>query len=241
MRKLMFAVAAVAAGVAMADVTSANIVGYAGSQLRDEGATLTTALFQSVAAKNGETTFGSIVPVAEEGVDLSGAIEIQYLLDDGSTDWDNDYYWDGSVWLKDGITDASETPVIGGQGMWVVNQSGAPVSFQSSGEVNQKELEYPIREEGATAAANAFPCATTFGRIVPVAEEGVDLSGAIEIQFLLDDGSTDWDNDYYWDGSAWLKDGMTDASETPVIAGQGMWVVNQSGAPVMFHIAAPEL
>lgn len=105
-------------------------MGHAGSQLRDEGATLTSAQFMSVAAKDGECTLGSIVPVDNSGsLDLEGTIVIQYLNADGSTDDDNNYVWDGTQWLKDGDSDlpATETPVAAGQGIWVDNQAGGSV------------------------------------------------------------------------------------------------------------------
>ena len=241
MKKLMIAVSAAALCGAVFAVESANIVGYAGSDLRDAGSTLTSALFQNVGSADGSIRLGDVVPVAAEGVDLVGNLEIQYLNYFGGTDWDNDYIWDGEVWLKDGDSDASDVIIPVGQGLWVGNSAGAPVNFRSSGEVNQKDIQFPLREVGSTAAANAFPTATTFGKIVPVAAEDVDLVGNLEIQYLNYFGGTDWDNDYIWDGEVWLKDGDSDASEIVVAAGQGLWVGNSAGAPVTLHIAAPEL
>ena len=218
-------------------------MGYAGSALREAGATLTSAQFIDVGSKDDDIKLGSIIPIAAKGVDLGGNIEIQFLNFDGSSDMDNDYYWDGeSTWLKDGSDEANDVVIPAGHGLWVSNTSGAPVSLRSSGQVNEKEILFPIRTAGATAAANAFPVDTTFGKVVPIADAGVDLGGNIEIQYLNFDGSSDMDNDYYWDGeSTWLKDGSDEANDVVIPAGRGLWVSNTAGAPVSIQITAPEL
>ena len=104
-------------------------VGYAGAALNEEGGTVTTPMFQAVGAADGEITFGSVVPIAAEDVDLSWNIGVQFLLYTGDTDWDNDYTWDGEKWLKDGYLDATETPIPAGQGLWVNNGTYSPVTL----------------------------------------------------------------------------------------------------------------
>ena len=244
MKKLMFAVAAVAAGVAMADVTSANIVGYAGSDLRDAGATLTSALFMNVSSPDGSLKLSNIVPVKADG-DVAGwwEVEIQYLNFDGSTDFDHDYLWNGENWENADMEDMSDVEVPAGQGLFVGNSTGVAVNFRSSGELNQKDVVFTLRDAGATAAGNCFPTTTTLGELLPQIKDSEDVPGwwELEIQYLNFDGSTDFDNDYMWNGENWENADMEDMSELTINPGQGLFIGNSTGKAVTLRIPAPEI
>ena len=65
MKKLMFAAAAIAAGVAVADVTSANVVGYQNIVTGSDVGRITTMTFDKIAGVN--RTLGEFTPVRVSG------------------------------------------------------------------------------------------------------------------------------------------------------------------------------
>ena len=239
MKKLMFAAVACAAMSGLA-IESKNIVGYAGSALREVGNTLTSAQFIDIANSDDTIKLSNIVPVLANGeVAGWGEVEIQYLLSDGRTDTDNDFLWDGEGWTKD--WESIDVDIPAGQGLWVNNTAGAEVSLRSSGEVNQKDALFVLRDIGNTAAANCFPTATKLGELLPayVSDSNVAAWGEVEIQFLLSDGRTDTENDFLWDGEGWTKD--WESIDVDIPAGQGLWVNNSAGTEITLRIPAPEL
>jgi len=107
-------------------------VGYAQSELdNDYGAVLVSAQFASVSDSTGKIDLGSIKPTASGDVDMVDAIEIQFLNTDGTTDYENDYFWDGAKWY-DGSTyaDATSVSIPAGKGLWVLNTTGENVSLR---------------------------------------------------------------------------------------------------------------
>ena len=197
----------------------------------------------NVGGTDGKIKFGSITPVAAEGVDLSWNIVVQYLFNDGRNDPDNEFTWDGEQWLDANYDPANDVEIDAGKGLWVGNGSGgAAVTFRSAGQVNENDIAYPLNAGGATPAANGFPCTITYGDITPVADPGVDLSWNIVVQYLFNDGRNDPDNEFTWDGEQWLDANYDPANEVMINPGQGLWVGNGAGGnAVTLQFAAPEL
>ena len=224
--------------------TPRNHVGYAGSQLRESGNTLTSVQFMDIASPTGSIKLSSIVPIKSNG-EVAGwwEVEIQYLKYDGRTDEDHDYMWNGANWENLNMEDMSNVDIPAGQGLWVANSTGVAVTFQSSGEVNQSDVIFELRDSGNTAAANCFPTLTKLGEVLPSIKGSSDLPGwwEVEIQYLKYDGRTDDDNDYMWNGANWENLNMEDMSNVDVPAGQGLWVANSTGKTVLLRIPAPEL
>ena len=251
MKKLMFAVAAVAAGVAMADVTSANIVGYAKTdKMNDMGATLLTPMFAKVGTSTGNPRFGDFVPVRKDGGQIEDyAIEVQGLFYDGTTDWDFNFTWEGGRWIDyndfSEDPDASNVEITQGRGLWIYNNTGAEVVFQGAGQVSEIDAEYPMNEMGATAIGNCYPVETTWGQVAPIRDDGEPIEDyAIEVQGLNYDGTTDWDYNFTIEGGKWIDYNAfedPDATNVKIPVGKGLWVYNNTGSKVTIHIAAPEL
>ena len=133
MKKLMFAVAAVAAGVALADVTSANIVGYLNSELsfRDEindeemdsGFTFVTPTFNKV---NGTgSTIQDIQMCAESG---TGDSDVQKM------DIDGEYYCMYQWVNKDDCDGDTLICPESANGIWAVQEfdpeTGDPLGYR---------------------------------------------------------------------------------------------------------------
>ena len=119
MKKLMFAAATLAAGFAVADIVSSDIVGYAKNTLDDNGgAVMTGAQFLNFNS-TGDIALASIKPTAAatSAEDLAGSIEIQTLDNAGRTL--DSYVWNGTGWEGD-----DNTVFAAGAGLWVFNQIG---------------------------------------------------------------------------------------------------------------------
>ena len=225
MKKLMFAAAAIAAGVAVADVTSANIVGYGGNNL-NSGAKriLITPQFATIGNAEKQIRLGDIKPVLSDGtVAGNGRVTIYTLQNTGATD--QTYRWNGSKWLHNSA-DASNELLPAGKGLWVycTLTAGTVVSLQGCGEVNNESII--VRLEGGakrTALGNGFPTAIKFKDVVPEAvTEGQTVgNGRVTIYTLKETGATD--QTYRWNGSKWLHNNV-DASEEDLPAGKGLWV-----------------
>ena len=244
MKKLMFA-AAVAAGLVAFGIESANTVGYSSSPLDEEyGAVLTSPQFIAPGSSNATILLGAVKPVGNAESDLGYNIEIQKLNNWGGTVDGVDYTWDGTKWVDtDTNADASNVQLTAGEGLWVYSMMGEAVAFQSSGEVGEADICFPLDDDyGAAAVANGFPVAVKLNDIVLEAAQGVDLGYNIEIQKLNNWGGTVEGIDYTWDGTKWT-DTDTGAAipDSVVIApGEGLWVYNMTGEAVIFRIPAPE-
>ena len=66
MKKLMFAVAAIAAGAAMADVTSANVVGYQNKELSENANSFVAMTLQPIGVAKADVTLSEFVPTDGE-------------------------------------------------------------------------------------------------------------------------------------------------------------------------------
>jgi hypothetical protein len=130
MKKLMFVAAAFACGSLLA-LESANVVGYAQSQLdTDYGAVMVGAQFKGVAATDGSISLNAIIPTAAEGIDPAYCIQLQVLDNAGQTTA-QDYTWDGTQWTdtNTGLALEQDVKFAPGQGLWVASMVGDAVSL----------------------------------------------------------------------------------------------------------------
>lgn len=219
-------------------------MGYAGSQLRESGNTLTSVQFMDIASPTGSIKLSSIVPILESG-DVAGwgDVSVQYLNFDGSTDEENNYMWDGECWVDTEFNPKGDIDIPAGQGLWVNNAANVAMAFRSSGAVNLNDIIFDLRDNGNIAAANAFPTKTTLGEILPAIKGTEDVPGwgDISVQYLNFDGSTDEENNYMWDGEGWVDIEFNPKGDVDIPAAQGLWVNNASGNPITLRIPAPEL
>ena len=230
MKKLMCAAAALVAGVAVADITSANIVGYAGTQLDDDwGFVLTGSQFINIGEKQ-KCSLADVKPVASTDYIVgNGDVEIQTLTSSGSVD--QYYKWNGSKWVfKNGGADASGEVMPAGKGLWVANSvdpEDAIITFQTAGEVATSDILVRLDDDwGFVAAANGFPVDLKLGQISLEPTEDYSVgNGDVEIQTLTSSGGVD--QYYKWNGSKWVfKNGGADANDVIIPAGKGLWIAN---------------
>ena len=121
MKKVMFAAAVAAAGLAFG-IESANTVGYGQSDLRN-GATMVTPQF---APMSGNTiSLDSLVPTGEN---LSDNVDIRVLdaagrTVDGCTYTWNDWTADEPCWADEDFEKVEGVSFAPGQGLWVYGKS----------------------------------------------------------------------------------------------------------------------
>lgn len=230
------------------DVTSGNIVGYAGSQLDDEyGNVLLSAQFAAVGNADKKIYLGALKPVASVGTVGNRKVTIQTLTAGGTMD--QYYRWNGSKWIysSDGA-DANDVELPAGKGLWVscsISGDEATVVLQGSGEVNQQDIVARLDGEyGNVAVGNGFPVAVKLGTIVPEALVQGETVGnrKVTIQTLTSGGTMD--QYYRWNGSKWVfAADNTDANDEEIPAGKALWVscsIPAETTPVDLRIVAPK-
>ena len=131
MRKLMFAVAAMTAGIAMADVTSANVVGYSNNSIT-KGYSLSAIQFNTIGAAKKSYKLSELVPTHANGSpvdDAGGRLSIQTFTK--SANLDKQYFWVGPEddedsyptlgWYDGYDEDASEVELPMAKGFMISN------------------------------------------------------------------------------------------------------------------------
>ena len=130
MKKLIFAAAAVA-GMGAFALESANVVGYAGNDLNDEGGAVAVApQFLGVGAEG--IKLKDIVPSTETGTSLRRKIQIQLLDNAGKVS--TFYRWEGQggkTWIAgNATTDMGDVEIPAGQGLWVLNTANCAATLR---------------------------------------------------------------------------------------------------------------
>jgi hypothetical protein len=119
MKKLMFVAAAAAAGLCWGDVTSANIVGYAGSNLLENGSKAVGVNFIGINGTPGSTTLTSLKVAGytlaeEDGAAFEGLISAMKLDGNGKTVFDPesglDIIWQWGDWYE--VDENDETKLV---------------------------------------------------------------------------------------------------------------------------------
>ena len=189
MKKLMFAIAAVAAGTALADVTSANVVGYSNITVTERYASL-GAVFKGVGTNGDAVKFKDIKVI---GMDDSGTDCIQFLegteaapylyatyVDDGEGSEYTGWYPRDHVWEPENKIDEEDIPACTA---FLCDLSycseGTPVTFVCSGEVEAGRSI--TATERYAFIANPIPARFPIGKVKVV---GMDDTGTDCIQFL---------------------------------------------------------
>ena len=231
MKKLIFAAAAVA-GMGAFALESANIVGYATTDLVD-GNKLISAQFLQVASAEGY----DIQNIVATGDDVEGSVFLQTLTASGKADesfsWDTwMFVEDKPAWIdSDGIATRKFAP---GEALWVQGKVG--YTLQTSGEVSKEDAIVNL-VDGNVAIGNPFPVKVNIQDIVAT---GADVEGSVFIQTLTSAGKADesfsWDTwMFVEDEPAWIDDdGIATRDFEP---GEGLWVQGKVG--YTFRIPAP--
>ena len=234
MKKLMFAVAAIAAGIAVADVTSENVVGYAGGAAR-QGNKIMGAQFGAI----GEGKAIDLTTIKVTGYEeaTEGELKMQ-VLDNLGRGGKTYYFYDvpGELvgWLDGNDDPVAEGAVMiePGEGMWTYAPN-ADFGVQTSGEVLSSGIMVTLRQ-GNKMVVNTTPVAVDLTKIeVDGYEEATE--GEVKMQ-VLDNLGRGGKTYYFYDVPGELV-GWLDGNDDPVVEGavmiepgEGMWTYAPSTA-----------
>ena len=200
-----------------ADVTSANVVGYANSSLTD-GTNVTTPMFYKVGG--GAVDVQDIIPSdnAPDGGNVSSQLSFQILDKDALIVGNLTYYWHNrdvqlpfplpSYTLKGWYTKATPTSATDGKAVLTINPGEAVylkcpiegVTLGYSGEVKTSELNISVNN-GRTLVGNPFPVNYSIQNITPIGEnvpDGGQTTMQIQFQRLAKDSTVRDNVTYYW-------------------------------------------
>ena len=180
------------ATVGMADVESANIVGYQNANVR-QNLSVQLPTFEGVGSEGMDIQ--KIIPVPAEGEVLeSGDYTIQIFNDVGRVTTQyayvlgediDDGYADG--WYEEDWETFVEKTLAPGEA-FKVSAAKAGGTFQYAGEVHGEAISVPVRQN-LSAQGNVRPTAVNIQSIVPAVAEGDDLeSGDFTMQLISDTG-----------------------------------------------------
>ena len=222
---------------------SANVVGYAGSTLRN-GATLATAQFADVGGAG--LTITNFKPTGEDAynnVNINRLDEYGYVIatytwsDAGGEGWDTP-----DVWVDDDnniITDVTFAP---GEAA-LVNGVSTSQGLQSAGEVTLSDLSVQLKN-GATLVGNGFPLPVSIADVYPTGEDiynNVNINKLDQYGYVIatytwsDAGGEGWDTP-----DVWVDDDNNIITTVNFAAGEG-FLVNGSSTSQYLNIPAPEL
>jgi len=252
MKKLMFAVVAMTAGVCLSDITSQNIVGYAQNALRG-GATMVASQFNNVGTDKAMPLesfkpqgTGTENNVTIQTLDSAGRTVDNYMwVDYAGPDWDQIGWIDGNAPLEEYYPLVTGVKFPVGQGLWTYGMDGFAV--QTAGEVGTDDVVVALRG-GALGTGNPFPVAVNLTDIPALgtgAENNVtiqtlDSAGrTVDNYMWVDYAGPDWDQTGWIDGNAPLVEYYPLVTGVTFQPGQGLWVYGADGLSI--QIPAPEL
>ena len=184
------------------------------------------------------------IKVVADGIS-SGAVQIQTLAGDGSTDeifmWipeseAADMGMDGEGWFDPNTGVAAERTFAEGEAYVLSNDYGDGATLLYSGEVLAGATAVPISENNVSISGNMTPVAFDIAAFV-VDGDGIS-SGAVQIQTLAGDGSTDeifmWipeseAADMGMEGEGWFDPNTGATAEHEFAAGEGFILSNDYG------------
>ena len=258
MKKLMCAVAALAAGVAMADVTSANIVGY---QTIEIPGGRVYSMFCPVFDKVGGATFklGDIEVVGQDGKEYDGSDNAHKLTGLTARKLKNGALAMGTTWnyattLKNGVPykwtlqNAHTNEFESGEGIIVCNNS-SNVFFRVSGEVVLEPMYCIPGGRVYSIWGNNTPNDITLGDIGVYGLDGKEYDGSDNAHKLTGLTARKLKNGALAMGTTWnyattLKNGvpykwtLQNAHTNVIAAGESIIVCNNS-TNVFFRLPSP--
>ncbi len=219
---------ALIAGLAMAQVQSANTVGFLNKEVEGEGFTSISPTFVAVGTQDPLTlanlsgTFIEGESIQITDTEFATESEFFYCVKGSMVSTDTGWYAD------DFETPVNDTEIpIGGS---ILYQSQGTTSVTFAGEVGEENVVVAAEDVGFTAVGNPFPVDTTLG--------SVSFTGIAEgdsVQVIDSEAATESEYFYCVKGSmvstdtGWYEDDFeTPAGATAIAAGQGFLYQNAS-------------
>ncbi|MGN1359837.1 MAG: hypothetical protein ACI4X9_05210 [Kiritimatiellia bacterium] len=238
MKKALVALALFAAGIAAADVTSSNIVGYQKIPVV-KGLSGVTPTF--VAIGGGDIQLKDIIP--SEGFQNSG--NLQFFSSDGKVSFTAYYYYDAddaenAGWYDFDTDDyLGDTTIAAGSGFFAY--SNAEATFTVAGEVKQGSTTVTLAK-GLTWAGNGTVNSLKLKDIIP--SEGFQNSG--NLQFFTSAGKVSFTAYYYYDAddeenAGWYDFDTDDyLGDTEVPAGSAVFAYSNAEATLTLPAAVQQ-
>ena len=243
MKKLMFGIAAVSAGICLADVTSANVVGYQNKVINKQGFNYVGGTFERV---DGETL--SLADVSKNDQFTCDNPDLLFFLDDGGgTRVRKDGYLAQYSYFTKADYDAPADgwyvyDAIANDGTWLAPEEEDDFSYGAgavvttinkeaalifSGAVHKGAPTIIISKIGFNFVGNPTPCDLTLSDVTP---NDIFTCDNPDLLFFLDDGGgTKVRKDGYLSQySYFTKDGFDAPADGwyiyDAIANDGIWV-----------------
>ena len=244
-KKIMAIGAATLCSTVLADVTSANIVGYAQNDLDlSGGSVILTPQFVDVSSAEGLKLkdLKPVVTLVDQTYVLAdNKIVIQFVDNGGYTLTDKVFRWNATQgkWInKESGLDSSEFVITNGLGVSVdnaVSKKKATIALQGAGQVGQSDVLIDLDTAGGSVlSGNPFPAKIKLGSVTPSIKTLVDptytlADNKIVIQFVDNGGYTLTDQVYRWNATEgkWInKETGLDASDVDLEPGVGFSIDN---------------
>ena len=221
------------------------MVGYQTKDVR-KNLSQQVCTFDQIGVEGGALDIQKLIPVDSNGNEVSGEVTIQFISPLGVLQTSYGYFAEDEY--DEGYTagwydDDGELAVYS----FNVNEafqvsSGVAVNFVYSGEVNMAETDVPFRKN-LSPQANIRPTSVSLQSIIPVDEDGYEISGEVTIQFISPLGALQtsygyFSEDEYDEGYAagWYDDDG-ELAEYTFAPGEGFKV----SAGVAGYLRFPEL
>jgi hypothetical protein len=213
MKKLIMTVAVLACATSMvsAQVTSANIVGYAKKTIGDGAFVIASPQFQGTGA-------GTTLDNAFSGLNNGSSV----FAFNGSGYVQYDYYA-GYGWYQ-GVNPAGSTVISAGDAVWLKDGGGGAETIMS-GEVPSAASITNTLQVGFNLVANPYPVALKLSDI-PTAS----LSNGDSAFVFTGSGYVQYD---YYAGYGWYQ-GVNPAGSTTIPVGSGFWLSTAAGGDLVF-------
>ena len=165
---------------------SANTVGYLSKDVR-QYLSQQVCTFDQIGVAGGALDIQKLIPVDENGDEVSGEVTVQFIsslgvLQTSNTCFEADGYDEGYAagWYDD---DGELAVYTFASGEAFQLYSGTAVRFIFAGEVNMAETDVPFRQY-LSIQANIRPTSVDIQTLVPVDDNEAEISGDVTIQFI---------------------------------------------------------
>ena len=211
----------------MADIESANVVGY--NTLNTNDPTVMLGCSFKGMAENDSLKLGAI----QGDFESMDEIQVAYMTEDGFIEFDVYQYLteddgvDANGWYDGSWESAGDVEIPRGSAVWF--SSSAAKDLTSAGEVAKEATVHPAFTESTVMICSAYPVAFN-PNAETVAWNGLSSMDEIQVAYMTEDGFIEF-NVYQWlteddgvDEAAWY-DGSWEKIADPIAAvGQGFWL-----------------
>ena len=237
MKKLMCAIGAAAiAGIAMADVSSANIVGYNQVFIKGGKMNLLTCSFESVGNPNGEACLNDVMDMSKLiPFDWDDFVERDYVdtWDMEAGNWGPTYFVDvgeaGNIFVDSSSLEPADAMVKSGASLWLFRYGDDIDGFTFAGQVGTGVKSYTLTAGKMNLCGNPYPTALNLNDPNQVTITGAtefDWDDFVEKDYIdtWDLTTSNWGPSYFYVDGAWADSGSLEKLDNAEIQpGAGFW------------------